>query len=894
MKRFLGALLRIIHLNLIILPLSPICFPAVSSAQNSVTNELLKNANQFFARGEYDSALISYKKFISTGIVSKSANEKDRIARATLQIANIYTLRRAYSSAESWFHKALEMAEDGSTLKAEIYQNLGSLFFLRDNWENAILNYRKACLIYWKVHGKNSARLADLYTSLGAAYSGNGEYHKGRDAFRKADSILDHCGNADPIRRAGLKINTAGVMLRLDATASALTQYRIACKLSQTVSIASASIAISSNEGMAECYSQLGKKDSALICLQNCLDLINEDGKEPDHERSRIFYLMGKILAREKDWTRSIYYFDKAIGLINAGHLIAGLPNGSSSYDPDLLDLYKIFQGRGRSRLRLFRQSVPDITLVALAYDDFLKALKICNNIGNDFGRGSSRMIFQESTKSILEDAVEAGYLLNMKTGKPGFDELFSLADGSRNRILLGDMEENRSLELSGIPDSIRQEIKDIKDEIVFSSRKYLKEGSLPPADWNSRANEMQSRLIDLHQRLDSLRKKCEHSVSVDTRFSKNNRQAGPAELRGKLVRDEAILEYLSGDSAIYIFLVRKDSSIMKKVDLSSSYKKTFQAFLHALKGAESRNFFALSRSLSQSLFTPISSGLDGIHRLIIIPDRELSLFPFETLIRSDGKEGSAGAAMNPSSWQYLVRDFGISYHFSAESWFRDSVRNTMKEPSYRFAGFAPGFRSSSNNPLSLNPLPFSEKEIKEIAGLFRARENEAIIFQDTIATERNFRNKAPASTHLHIATHSHVNEYDPMNSALVFTGTGLPLSRQDKDDGLLHLDEISNLKLNASLVVLSACATGKGKVTKTEGVLALTRGFYLAGASNVVYSLWSIPDRLTYDFMLSFYRSCFSGKSYGEALREVKLKMISRPETSLPYMWAGMVLLGN
>ncbi len=132
------------------------------------------------------------------------------------------------------------------------------------------------------------------------------------------------------------------------------------------------------------------------------------------------------------------------------------------------------------------------------------------------------------------------------------------------------------------------------------------------------------------------------------------------------------------------------------------------------------------------------------------------------------------------------------------------------------------------------------------------------------------------------------------MNSALVFSKSNHSIGHQDKDDGLLHLDEISNLRLDASLVVLSACATGEGKVTRTEGVLALTRGFYLAGASNVVYSLWNIPDHLTCEFMLSFYRSYFSGKTYSAALREVKMNMISKPETSLPYIWAGIVLLGR
>jgi CHAT domain-containing protein len=132
------------------------------------------------------------------------------------------------------------------------------------------------------------------------------------------------------------------------------------------------------------------------------------------------------------------------------------------------------------------------------------------------------------------------------------------------------------------------------------------------------------------------------------------------------------------------------------------------------------------------------------------------------------------------------------------------------------------------------------------------------------------------------------------MSSALVFSATDHVEGPQGMNDGLLHLDEIGNLRLRASLVVLSACATGKGKVTHTEGVLAFSRGFFLAGASNVVYSLWNIPDHITSNLMINFYTDYFSGKTYSASLREVKLQMISNPETALPYMWAGFVLLGK
>jgi CHAT domain-containing protein len=287
---------------------------------------------------------------------------------------------------------------------------------------------------------------------------------------------------------------------------------------------------------------------------------------------------------------------------------------------------------------------------------------------------------------------------------------------------------------------------------------------------------------------------------------------------------------------------------------------------------------------------------LNGIRRLIIIPDEELSLFPFETLIRKDstGAEVPEATGTNSSSLHYLIRDFEIAYHLSAEAWYRDTANTGLLQTSYRFAGFAPVFGNTPGKPGSLNPLPFALKEVAGIAGLFGQVPGHQPVFLDTSATERNFRSYAPGNTHIHIATHSLISEGNPMNSALVFSISDSPAGQQDKNDGLLHLDEVGNLQLDASLVVLSACATGEGKVTHTEGVLALTRGFYLAGAANVVYSLWNIPDHLTGDFMLSFYRSYFSGKSYSAALREVKLKMISRPETSLPYMWAGIVMLGK
>jgi len=867
---------------------------------DSISDELLMKANHCFEMRQYDSAVLLYKEFLSRSGLSlnlknpDSGNKKDKNleAQVSMQIANIYMLKEEFPSAESWYNIALNLAASWSSLKAEIYQNLGSLFFFKEHYEYAILYYQKSWIIYSKEPGRNSGRIVDLLTSLGTAYSGNDEYRKSLSCFRKADSVLGISKKKDPSRLAGLNINIGEILIRLGAPAKALYRYRSACGLASGSSISSTNIRISSNEGMAECYTRLGQMDSAMECLENCLKLIKVTGTKMKYDSSRIYLFMGDVQARQIEWEKSIKYYYQALAALHLDSLDFSVEEANlSRHEPDLLDLYKIYGHLGKSQLQSSIQAGSDTVSLSRSFSDFLKALKICDHIRKDFGQGTSRMTFHESTKSILDGAIESGFLLKEKKGTMDFDDLFSLADANKNRVLLEDMEENRSMTLSGVPDSILKKIRELKDEIVFYSRKYIKEDSSPGTSPFTRLNELQNKVIDLKLKLDSLRKKIDRYSPDHPLQTQQERKVYPFLIMKSLRNDEAMLEYLCSDSVIYLFLIRPEGSSMKRVVLPSSFNNYLRECLHQLKGAGIRNFSSLSRTLYNYLIAPVEPRLNGIRRLIIIPDEELSLFPFETLIREDPIEVSG---TNSTSWHYLIRDFEIIYHFSAEAWLKDTANAGLLKTSYRFAGFAPGFRNNGDKPVTLNPLPFALKEVTGIAGLFGQVPRHQTVFLDTSATEKNFRLYAPRNTHIHIATHSIISEEDPMNSALVFSKSNHPGGQQDKNDGLLHLDEISNLRLDASLVVLSACGTGKGKVTRTEGVLALTRGFYMAGASNVVYSLWSIPDHLTGEFMLNFYRSYFYLKSYSAALREVKLKMISKSETSPPYMWAGIVLLGR
>ena len=114
----------------------------------------------------------------------------------------------------------------------------------------------------------------------------------------------------------------------------------------------------------------------------------------------------------------------------------------------------------------------------------------------------------------------------------------------------------------------------------------------------------------------------------------------------------------------------------------------------------------------------------------------------------------------------------------------------------------------------------------------------------------------------------------------------------------MLYAGEIYNLKLNADLVVLSACETGLGKVKPGEGLIGLTRALLYAGSKNIIVSLWKVDDRGTQFFMTDFYRLLLQEKSatagYSGILRQTKLDLISTGSLSHPFYWSPFILVGK
>ena len=180
--------------------------------------------------------------------------------------------------------------------------------------------------------------------------------------------------------------------------------------------------------------------------------------------------------------------------------------------------------------------------------------------------------------------------------------------------------------------------------------------------------------------------------------------------------------------------------------------------------------------------------------------------------------------------------------------------------------------------------LPESQHEVETIA---TDLPKPSTILLGARATETNFK-QLPLSQYnvIHLALHGYVDPEISDRSALVFAP-----ENPAKNDGLLQVREIRDLRLNADLVTLSACDTGVGPVGE-EGVENIVNAFIEAGAQSVVSTLWELEDHATAQLMANFYAHLGRHEGKAEALRQAQLEMLN--SGAPPYYWAGFELDGE
>ena len=271
-----------------------------------------------------------------------------------------------------------------------------------------------------------------------------------------------------------------------------------------------------------------------------------------------------------------------------------------------------------------------------------------------------------------------------------------------------------------------------------------------------------------------------------------------------------------------------------------------------------------------------------------IVPHGPLSMLSFAALQNERGR--------------YLIEDFTLNYvpagavlDFTAarrRADARSSDTLVVADPSYR--------RKSTLDPL-LPALPGSRAEARSIARL--SAKDRVTLLEGDAATEQRVRDLTTGKGVLHFATHAIVSDADPFNSFLALAG-----SSTLADDGTLTAQEIYGLKLQADVVVLSACRSGGGRVTG-DGMATFARAFMYAGAPSLITSVWDVADESSAHLIPGFYREWRAGASKARALRSaqlaflrslragtVKVDSIAGPVIlpEHPALWAGFMLIGE
>jgi CHAT domain-containing protein len=355
---------------------------------------------------------------------------------------------------------------------------------------------------------------------------------------------------------------------------------------------------------------------------------------------------------------------------------------------------------------------------------------------------------------------------------------------------------------------------------------------------------------------------------------------------------DEVMLEYSLTDSSVMVNAIAVDSTLIASQSLNELFWISLNTFRKKLKSADPNEFSILGQVLYLYLVKPVEDFLTGKRRLIIIPDDRLSGLPFEAFIVND----EASPPYNICNIHYLVRDYEVVYHCSPVFWADLAGRNgdehagSPDDHQFAFMGFSPVF---SNYP-GLNALPASKAEISEIGSLFHQKGLSRWLVSEQNSDKEYFKSVAGRGKIVHLATHYIHDADDPQREGFLFWGYDPSGKKQAPGDGILSTEEINRLRLQADLVVLNACSSGIEQVRSGDTATTVPCVFFTAGAKNIMSTLWSVNDNLAGTFMICFYRQWLSGKSYSEALREVKLQMIRCPETAMPTIWAPYVLTGH
>jgi len=312
------------------------------------------------------------------------------------------------------------------------------------------------------------------------------------------------------------------------------------------------------------------------------------------------------------------------------------------------------------------------------------------------------------------------------------------------------------------------------------------------------------------------------------------------------------ILEYWLSKNDLVIWLISKNKTLVKTIPVNKNLLK--EDILFCIKNIQDIKYEKVINrklnDLSEKLILPFQSEINQFNTLNIVPNSILHILPFQLMKSGDN--------------EYLVQKFNIFYNPSLSVWYY--CRNRKVNQDVSLLGMALGNISVEGAA----PLKGTDFEIEHISQLYQKKS----IRKEYETTKNYFKQNATKFDILHLATHGFMNQYQPMNSYLLFAPEKTENKQLPTENTHLTVEDIFKMNINSQLITLSACQTGLGDISEGDEMVGLSRAFIFAGTSTVIVSLWNVNDASTTLLMTRFYQYCSDGivadKAMAMAQREI------------------------
>ncbi len=616
--------------------------------------------------------------------------------------------------------------------------------------------------------------------------------------------------------------------------------------------------------------------------LTGCLKIFGEK----NNQTSKGFNLMGRNYILKGNIDSSLYYYQRSLISIVDDFNETDITK-NPDIDSSILDVRLMENLKGKSEaleLLASKQTGEErIKSLNLSLETIEPAMDLIDVIRNNYPTEETMLYLAVNQKQTFLTALRIASQLNSIHGNDEFlERMYSIVLRAKAAVLRNQIAGNNLLFSSALPDTLRNKLLQLSGNIAGYNKFILEEQNKPSPD-TSKLNIWKDELFEMNKEDEKLSANLgEYIPRYDELLNKTSPVPVSA-IQKKIENDETMIDYFisknydSGKRRIYIFVINRGSLNYVESDVDS----IFALKAHSLKlnnepaggAGESSACISALHYFYMKLIRPVERFIHN-KRIIVIPDEEINVLPFEAFLREAPGEGKCDF----DGLHFLLEDYIISHAYSA------SLLPDPATPGRRatVVSFSPSYGTESG----FDSLGGAVQEIRNINALMSGRSH---TFDK--ATKSMFLSAIKDSVIFHLAMHSVSDTANSLYSYLLFS-----TETDSNEEARLYNYEVSLNKIISPMIVLSSCNSGTGNLYSGEGQLSLARSFILAGASSVVRTAWEVNDDSGSEIITRFYYYLSKGRNKDEALRMAKVDFLKKspPVLRNPYYWAAYEILGD